>query len=86
MDYEDHENTYLEEQWNRQPLTSQTLQVTLPGWPLHVIHLGTRLQQVNLATGRARCIRRVQILAQGNPGGWLYRIPDEDQTSPDEDF
>ena len=84
-DYEQAENKLLEAAWTRQMWTTEELVVTMPGWPQHVVYLGTRLQQVNFETGRARTIRRIQVIEEGIPGGWMSRMPDEESTTS-EDF
>jgi hypothetical protein len=73
-DYEEAENMVLETAWTRQLWSEEELAITLIGWPDHVIYLGVRLQQANFTTGKTRTIRRVQIIEQGQPGGWCPRI------------
>jgi hypothetical protein len=76
-DYDQAENELLEAAWTRQLWTAEELVITMPGWTQHVVYLGTRLQQINFETGRARTIRRIQVIEEGRPGGWISRIRTE---------
>ena len=66
-DYGPEETQRLEEAWTSQLWATTEISVTLQGidgWNHYVFHLGHRLQQVNIVTGKIRNMRRTVVLQE----------------------